>query len=132
MANDLQGYSLDKMQNRTAAYALPSDIVNLISDGNVELANVVCDSEINRLLGVKRYIMECMKRPLLGGNFGFGLEDGLNPSVLSNKVLGEGAKLGGIGACLGRHMGFMDHKAGVDTRMAEMAGKIGQHSNRLN
>jgi hypothetical protein len=64
-----------------------SDIENLISGGNLELANRVCDAELYRLLRLKYDILGRMGNPPIGRNLGEGFKDGFRSVVFDNQIV---------------------------------------------
>jgi hypothetical protein len=91
------------------------DIKELIAGGHFELANVLCDSKINCLLGIKENIFNRMRAPFRIWNGGVCPKDFFGSRVLETGQVSQGFEPGSIGAYLCREMRLMDHKAGLLT-----------------
>src|SRR6266540_4048711 len=126
-----QRSTIDQRQNQLTTDG-GLDIENLIARGHIELAKLVCDAELDRLLRIKSHILERMNRPSLFGNVGVLSQDGLNPVVLHDECFGQGFKLGSICACLGTEVGFVNHKMSIGANVPVLGTEIGNNGDRLN
>lgn len=94
------------------------DIEDLISRGNFELADVMCDVEIDRLLSIKREILRGVERPSLVGDMCVGLHNGRGPGIVGDERVNNSLILGSIPAGQSRIGGMMQHESSV---LADMA-----------
>lgn len=86
------------------------DIKDLISRGHLELAYNVCETELDRLAGIKEDILRIQQRPSLGRDVGVCPQNSLRSRIVRLQQGNECSQLGCCLRTLGDRVGSVDHK----------------------
>lgn len=98
-----------------------SDLEHLCARGDLELADRLCDAEINRLLSVKKHISQRMLAPTASGNICMGPDNCLYASVFPFDIVRRCPHLGCRHRLARRKGRFVDHKSAVGADISRTA-----------
>jgi hypothetical protein len=89
------------------------DLEHLLASGDLELADRICQTEIDRLVSIKQDILCRQQRPLGGGNTGMCSQDSLSACIIYLKAGNLCAQLDCCMRPLGGPSTLMDYGMGL-------------------